>query len=723
MAVSLGGMFDGRDTQLKFFKKTKSDTTESGDEKFEFGVEVDELTDEESGETTWYNITFINREESKKHNKTKESKKVIEEKLAEYGIDTKSEPIKSTLDNFLKKWGRDYFIHKKLKAFLSEELERYFFQMLKTDIQGKSDILAIQSKIEEIKAKYSDDPEVVDFKIGQLMKESKPDVKLSVYETAYLWILNFANILGDLEEFKAKLWNKKRKVIKQEYCITMWKLMEYESLIPRQKEMLLEIASNKDQLQEREELLSQWHKHLQGITIDSIKQELETSMINVATNLVVDTKHFDKIWTLYKTLHERGQKKLFEAWCKLDGLLIKSENYQWLNMLVDEYRGKIWCVYIDPPYNTWWDWFSYKDSYKSSSRLSMMNDRINFSTSLLQKKGNFFSHLDENEITKFDRILKKNFDFVKNIIWNKTELSDRTKGKNVTDIKKIHEYIIYAWYENSIFNKSLEWKWIEWWNLKKSQWFNSIYEVRQWYEKWWKDFFWIQMPWWKKIDFEEIDLNEITFRRSNSWDNVRPIIKKGDSVTYISRWDVDAFKNWKLSNINTTNIPRINYKSLIAMPSILEELWTLETAKKDLYEFFPEYLVDKHTPKPEKLCKTIIWTSNGIVLDCFLWTWTTASVAEELWKKYIWIEMLWEYFDELIIPRLKYRIYNTNWYFSYLYLNQYEDRFNEWGYLSRIDSQIHQLEQTDVSSIHDIKNILYPLKELKERIYRLDETS
>jgi len=96
--------------------------------------------------------------------------------------------------------------------------------MLKTDLQSKADILSIQTKIEEIKAKYSDDTAVIEFKIGQLMKESQGDVKLSLYETAYLRILNFVNILADLEEFKAKLWNKKKKVIKQEYCISLAKI-------------------------------------------------------------------------------------------------------------------------------------------------------------------------------------------------------------------------------------------------------------------------------------------------------------------------------------------------------------------------------------------------------------------------------------------------------------------------------------------------------------------
>ncbi len=52
------------------------------------------------------------------------------------------------------------------------------------------------------------------------------------------------------------------------------------------------------------------------------------------------------------------------------------------------------------------------------------------------------------------------------------------------------------------------------------------------------------------------------------------------------------------------------------------------------------------TQKPEKvIAKLIIASSNkwDIVLDPFLWSWTTSVVAKKLWRKYIWIEKEKEY--------------------------------------------------------------------------------
>ena len=35
-----------------------------------------------------------------------------------------------------------------------------------------------------------------------------------------------------------------------------------------------------------------------------------------------------------------------------NALLVSSENFQAMNLLLPRYRGKVKCIYIDPPYNT-----------------------------------------------------------------------------------------------------------------------------------------------------------------------------------------------------------------------------------------------------------------------------------------------------------------------------------------------------------------------------------
>src|SRR5690625_7415782 len=89
-----------------------------------------------------------------------------------------------------------------------------------------------------------------------------------------------------------------------------------------------------------------------------------------------------------------------------NGLLINSENFQALNLLQEKYRERVDTIYIDPPYNTGKDDFAYKDSYRHSSWMSFMFDRLQLSTNLVNNvSGAFFGNIDKREYFKFMIIL------------------------------------------------------------------------------------------------------------------------------------------------------------------------------------------------------------------------------------------------------------------------------------------------------------------------------
>ena len=54
------------------------------------------------------------------------------------------------------------------------------------------------------------------------------------------------------------------------------------------------------------------------------------------------------------------------------GLLVDSENFQALTLMQAQYRDQIDCVYVDPPYNTDTSAIIYKNDYKHSSWLSLI---------------------------------------------------------------------------------------------------------------------------------------------------------------------------------------------------------------------------------------------------------------------------------------------------------------------------------------------------------------
>ncbi len=92
-----------------------------------------------------------------------------------------------------------------------------------------------------------------------------------------------------------------------------------------------------------------------------------------------------------------------------DGLLIHSENWQALNLLQEKYNGKIKCIYIDPPYNSKTSEILYKNNYKHSSWLSLMENRISISQRLSTVDGSFIIAIDENEQILLGQLLMKYF--------------------------------------------------------------------------------------------------------------------------------------------------------------------------------------------------------------------------------------------------------------------------------------------------------------------------
>jgi adenine-specific DNA-methyltransferase len=199
------------------------------------------------------------------------------------------------------------------------------------------------------------------------------------------------DFLSKVEELQRKLFEKKKFVVRAEYFIT----------IDRVSEILWnEVLQNEAQLDE-------W-RQLYGLDLQLTKEFLRKHPY-----LVVDTCHFseDFKWRLLAHFDD-----LDEA---LDGLLIKSENFQALNLLMERYRGQVKCIYIDPPYNTGSDEFIYKDLYQHSSWLSMMADRLTLVRGWLRENGAIFVSCDDHEVHHLRKIGDSLWQAIGTFVWEK----------------------------------------------------------------------------------------------------------------------------------------------------------------------------------------------------------------------------------------------------------------------------------------------------------------
>lgn len=94
--------------------------------------------------------------------------------------------------------------------------------------------------------------------------------------------------------------------------------------------------------------------------------------------------------------------------CKDENLpwnfIIEGDNLQALYLLEKTHKGKVDCIYIDPPYNTGNSSWKYNnnyvnsdDLYKHSKWLSMMDKRLRLAKELLSPLGALICAIDENE--------------------------------------------------------------------------------------------------------------------------------------------------------------------------------------------------------------------------------------------------------------------------------------------------------------------------------------
>lgn len=118
-------------------------------------------------------------------------------------------------------------------------------------------------------------------------------------------------------------------------------------------------------------------------------------------------------------------------------IIIEGDNYHALTCLNYTHKGKVDLIYIDPPYNTGNDGFTYKDKFRQNEYpdgvkatdpyfkrhtywLSFMSKRLELAQNLLSDKGVIFVSIDDNEQANLKLLCDKIFgeeNFVAEMIW------------------------------------------------------------------------------------------------------------------------------------------------------------------------------------------------------------------------------------------------------------------------------------------------------------------
>lgn len=292
-----------------------------------------------------------------------------------------------------------------------------------------------------------------------------------------------------------------------------------------------------------------------------------------------------------------------ENWLLNENLLIKWENLKVLNILKNELKWKVKLIYIDPPYNTGNTSFQYNDKFSNIDWLLFMKERLEIAKELLREDWSIYINIDSNQVHYLKVLMDEIFwieNFQREIIWRMWFVSGfKSKVKNFV---RNHDSILF-------YSK----------NKKKLD-FNKIYIQN-------KDF--------AKIISPTKDILKLFKEYWIEEDKTKEIINK---INHDLRWEKYPLEDtW-----NCSKWDKLNSIAIDSSTSRIEEtmIYNWENFKGQ---------------KSEALLKRIIESSSNewdIVLDFFLWSWTTASVSHKLDRKYIWIEQM-NYFEEIILKRLK----------------------------------------------------------------------
>jgi len=580
-------------------------------------------------------------------------------------------PLHKHLNRYTAKHTADYFVHKDLGGFLRGQLE-FFIQ---NEVLQLDDVLEASEQrrihqVERAKAVKKIGERIIDF-------------------------------LAQIENFQKRLFEKKKFVVGTGYCVTLDRVPD---------SLYDDILDNDDQLDEWRDLYSveEWDNGLfsQGYEDGAFTWDF----LEAHPHVMIDTRHFDPpfVDTLLDHLSDLDDEGLDEM---VDGLCIHGENFQALNLLRERFKEKVGCVYIDPPYNTGSDGFLYKDTYRHSSWMSMMADRLQASKPLMDDSSAAFINIDDNEQDNLQKVCDATFgasNFLANIVWQK-----RTSPDHRASLGPAHDYIVTYARQLDQFKEAINRLPLS--EERKSAYTNPDDDPRG---RWASvdmtgqighatedQFYEITTPGGETYEppegrcwamaqstFEEMkEDNRIWFGNDGK---SRPRIKK-----YLSEAEGAAAWTW--------------------WPN--DEVGHNQEAKKELIDLLGPG-VSEMTPKPVRLIERILRLatdsqSDDYVVDFFSGSGTTGEAVLQLNerdggnRKYLLVEME-RYFDDMMMPRLKKAALTNDWdegvpqarngqshVIKYHRLESYEDALNNIK-VEKPDTELDLMDRFDDYALH-----------------------
>ena len=544
------------------------------------------------------------------------------------GVEISDETLEKAFRVFEKQSEVDYFINKNARAFLEEQFDLWLYQYMFAE-----------------KNVWSAE------RIAQLQ---------ALKEIAFKVI----GFISQFEDELVKIWNKPKFVRNSHYIITL------DHFIEKEKEDLLEkIFAHEGMKAQMAEFVELGMLQPELTPEELWRQLTATDLTGVYLHpkwltLPLDTKYFPSLEFQILSIFENIDDDI-------DGWLIHSENYQSINTIFKKYEALIKAIYIDPPYNTGNDGFSYQDRYRHSNWLTMIENRLFSSKHFLNKEGLIFISIDENEVNDLDLLLDQLYGEVVGTIIIQNNPKGRTLNRYLATS---HEYLlVYAKNQTELAGIKKSEEQLNKYKFKDENGRYRLMELRNTHQQFNKETrpnLWFPLYIDEKTGYVHFEKSENLLEIYPIWDNglegcwtwgMRKVKKQKDFLVgrYVSdKWKVYR-KDYEIKNgKKATYTPKTIWQE--------SEIRT-DYAQKDLDNILGSRVF--LSPKPTFLIEKATELSSAnveIIFDYFAGSGTTAHAVMNLnrqdggTRKYILVEM-GDHFSDVIIPRIKKVAFHSKW--------------------------------------------------------------
>lgn len=589
-------------------------------------------------------------------------------KVVSKSKDTERSLIEKHLRAYTKKNTTDYFIHKDLKGFLVGELDFYIKnEVFHLDDLGTDNELSVEQYVTRAK----------------------------VMKNICLKIIDF---LAQIEDFQKMLFEKKKFVVKTDYCMTLDNVPE---------ELYPDIVKNEKQLTEWNILYGIGGEEKQSTLASFGNDGINEVYLKDNPYLVIDTKFFD----------QEFKDRLLSSFDDIDevvgGLMMNSENWQALNLMQEKYREKVKCIYIDPPYNTDASKILYKNDYEHSSWLSLMSDRLFLAKDFLNNQGIMCITIDDYEFYRLRHLLGNIFgdENILGLVAIRNNPSGRSTAKGFSIA---HEYAIFVAKSESAgigrlehneeqkarYDEKDENGFFEWTNFRKHG--GLKIEAPTMYFPFYATQNGLRLP--EMVWDEDRKLWDVKESPRGNEIIIFPIDGNGEERRWkwgyercVKEFDELKVDYDRLGELGVYVKTRINKEGSLPLTWWDKKEYSATSygtnLLKNVFGKLQTFIYPKSIYAVEDCLKVSNLGKNDIILDFFAGSGTTANGILNLNngdanRKYILVEV-GDYFDTVMKPRIQKAMYSSTWkdgkpqstdgtshIFKYQTLEQYEDTLN-----------------------------------------------